>query len=77
MGAYAIIGILVKDQGGLASVLQPYSEGYVAHPEDGDNDDMDAVKRAMRAPEMGELVKDIANFYSGQPQVIVSEIVEG
>ena len=30
LAAYAIIGIAVKDQSGLASVLQPYSEGYVA-----------------------------------------------
>jgi tight adherence protein B len=37
LGAYAIIGIAVKDQSGLASVLQPYSEGYVARS--GDDDD--------------------------------------
>ena len=38
LGAYAIIGIAVKDQSGLASVLQPYSEGYVARS-GGDEDD--------------------------------------
>jgi tight adherence protein B len=40
LAAYAIIGIAVKDQSGLASVLQPYSEGYVART-GGDDDDED------------------------------------
>ncbi|MEY2460148.1 MAG: tight adherence protein [Acidimicrobiaceae bacterium] len=39
LAAYAIIGIAVKDNSGLASVLQPYSEGYVARPGDDDDDD--------------------------------------
>jgi tight adherence protein B len=37
LAAYAIIGIAVRDRSGLASVLQPYSEGYVARS--GDEDD--------------------------------------
>jgi tight adherence protein B len=39
LAAYAIIGIAVKDQSGLASVLQPYSEGYVARTATDDDDD--------------------------------------
>lgn len=39
-------------------------------------DDADAVKRAMRSPEMGEAVRDIKNFFDGQVQVLVSEVVE-
>jgi tight adherence protein B len=41
LGAYAIIGIAVKDHSGLASVLQPYSEGYVARSGGDDDDDDD------------------------------------
>lgn len=39
-------------------------------------DDAAAVERAMTRPEMGEVVKDIRNFFPGRPQVIVSEVVE-
>jgi tight adherence protein B len=42
LAAYAIIGIAVKDQSGLASVLQPYSEGYVSRNSGDDDDDEDA-----------------------------------
>jgi tight adherence protein B len=46
--AWAIISIAVKDQSGLASVLQPYSGGYVAQPED-DADDEAAQGMAQTA----------------------------
>jgi tight adherence protein B len=36
LGAYAIIGIAVKDHTGLEGMLQPYSDGYVAEPGDDD-----------------------------------------
>jgi tight adherence protein B len=37
LAAYAIIHMAVRDQSGLASVLQPYSGGYVAQPEEEDD----------------------------------------
>jgi tight adherence protein B len=37
LGAYAIMGLVVKDNTGLASVLQPYSEGYVRDSDDDEN----------------------------------------
>ena len=44
LAAYAIISILVKDNTGLASVLQPYSGGYVRPRDD---DDFDEVEGGM------------------------------
>lgn len=44
LAAYAVIGIFVKDNTGLASVLRPYSDGYVTpqHGEDDENPSGDA-----------------------------------
>ncbi|MEY2430954.1 MAG: tight adherence protein [Acidimicrobiaceae bacterium] len=39
LAAFAVISIAVKDQTGLASVLQPYSEGYVGRQSDDDDDE--------------------------------------
>jgi tight adherence protein B len=68
MGAYAIIGIAVKDRDGLASVLQPYSEGYVAADgEDGaDIEDQGMAQTAMmqRAVEMTRQFAEQRGFLS-------------
>ncbi len=39
-------------------------------------DDASSLQRAMRSPEMGELVRDIKNFYPGRVQVLVGEVKE-
>lgn len=67
LAAYAIISILVKDNSGLASVLQPYSEGYVrTSDEEGDDEESSIAQTAVmqRAVEMTRQFAERRGFLS-------------
>ena len=66
LAAYAIVGIAVKDQSGLASVLQPYSEGYVARTRGDDDDEEDADSGMAQTAVMQRAVEFTRQFAERQ-----------
>jgi len=66
LAAYAIIGIAVKDNTGLASVLQPYSEGYVSRTGGDDDDEEDADSGMAQTAVMQRAVEFTRQFAERQ-----------
>jgi len=65
LAAYAIIGIAVKDDSSLASVLQPYSEGYVVR-RNNDDDYEDAESSMAQTAVMQRAVEFTRQFAERQ-----------